>query len=253
MNQKQNPKKKNRGAAVAAVLCFVAAIAIVGTYTFKDYRDTQKELKLAQAEDSDMTNEKEMTEIPETEETTTDLIINEVEPKEAESTQEDIKTTEDSSSGNTQNAEAAAGKSKSVNFDGSSKLLWPVSGNVLLNYSMDKTVYFSTLDQYKYNPALVIAGAEGDQVICGAPGIVKSIDKTAQTGTTVNVDLGNGYELFYGQLKEVPVKAGDYVEAKTVLGYVSQPTKYYSVEGSNVYFEMRKDGQPVNPMEYLVE
>ena len=70
---------------------------------------------------------------------------------------------------------------------------------------------------------------------------------------TVNVDIGNGYELFYGQLKEVPVKVGDQVEAKTIIGYVSAPTKYYSVEGSNVYFEMRKDGQPVNPMEYLVE
>ena len=90
-------------------------------------------------------------------------------------------------------------------------------------------------------------------MISATAGTVKSIDKTAQTGTTVNVDIGNGYELFYGQLKEVPVNVGDYVEAKTVLGYVSQPTKYYSVEGSNVYFEMRKDGQPVNPMEYLVE
>ena len=117
--------------------------------------------------------------------------------------------------------------------------------------SMDKTVYFSTLDQYKYNPAVIIAGAEGDQVISATSGIVKSIDITAETGTTVNVDIGNGYELFYGQLKEVPVKVGDPVEAKTVLGYVSQPTKYYSVEGCNVYFEMRKDGQPVNPVEYM--
>ena len=64
-----------------------------------------------------------------------------------------------------------------------------------MSYSMDKTVYFSTLDQYKYNPAMIISGAEGDQVISAAPGIVKSIDVTAQTGTTVNVDLGNGYEL----------------------------------------------------------
>ena len=83
-----------------------------------------------------------------------------------------------------------------------------------MNYSMDKTVYFATLDQYKYNPALVISGAEGDQVLCGAPGIIKSIDVTAQTGTTVTVDLGNGYEVLYGQLKEVPVKVGDQVEAK---------------------------------------
>ena len=75
----------------------------------------------------------------------------------------------------------------------------------------------------------------------------------ALPNTTFNVDIGNGYELFYGQLKEVPVKVGDYVEAKSVIGYVSQPTKYYSVEGSNVYFEMRKDGESVNPMDYLVE
>ena len=50
--------------------------------------------------------------------------------------------------------------------------------------------------------------------MCGAPGIIKSIDVTAQTGTTVTVDLGNGYEVLYGQLKEVPVKVGDQVEAK---------------------------------------
>ena len=51
MNQKQRPKRKNRGATVAAVLCFVAAIALVGTYTFKDYRNTQKEQLLAQTEE----------------------------------------------------------------------------------------------------------------------------------------------------------------------------------------------------------
>ena len=122
-----------------------------------------------------------------------------------------------------------------------------------MSYSMDKTVYFQTLDQYKYNPAVIIEGAEGDQVLCGAPGIIKSIDVSAQTGTTVNVDIGNGYELLYGQLKEVPVKGGYYVEAKSVLCYVSQPTKYYSKEGCNVYFEMRKNGQPVNPVEYTAD
>lgn len=156
------------------------------------------------------------------------------------------------SSGQT-GTQATAGKSHNINFTEDSYILWPVNGAVIMSYSMDKTVYFQTLDQYKYNPAVIIEGAEGDQVLCGAPGIVKSIDVSAQTGTTVNVDIGNGYELLYGQLKEVPVKVGDYVEAKSVLGYVSQPTKYYSKEGCNVYFEMRKDGQPVNPVEYTAD
>ena len=44
---------------------------------------------------------------------------------------------------------------------------------------------------------------------------------------------------------------GDYVEAGHVIGYVTEPTKYYSVEGSNLYFELRKDGVPVDPIEFL--
>ena len=251
-NQRKKPKpRKRRGATAAAVLSFAAAIAIVGTYTFRDYKESQREDQLALAEEARETQQQEP---EESQETNTDLILNTEEPAEEEDTDMTEEEEETASQENGEKEEAVQStSSQTPSFTSNSKLLWPVAGNVLLSFSMDKTVYFSTLDQYKYNPAMVISGAEGDQVIASAPGIVKSIDVTAETGTTVNVDLGNGYELFYGQLKEVPVKAGDYVDAKTVLGYVGQPTKYYSVEGCNVYFEMRKDGQPVNPMEYLVE
>lgn len=245
---------------MAAVLCFVAAIAVVGTYTFKDYRETQREFELAQAREQEQKNKEE------SETANTDKIFNEKEEdviakqaeeaarqareeqemKEAEQDSEEEKESEEQT-------EQTAGNSESLNFANGSKLLWPVEGTLLMNYSMDKTVYFSTLDQFKYNPALVISGEKGDQVISSAPGIVKSIDKTAETGTTVNVDIGSGYELFYGQLDDVRVKTGDYVDSKTVLGYVGEPTIYYSVEGANVYFEMRKDGESVNPMDYLVE
>ncbi len=249
MNKKQRPSQKKRAASVAAVLCFVAAIALVGTYTFNDYKRTQQKEKLALAEEDDTKDEKKK----EPAEEANNLVINnkvddEPEEKPDEPTPED--TTEQTDSTDVQQTE---GSSRAITFNENSQLLWPVNGTIIMSYSMDKTVYFQTLDQYKYNPAVVISGAEGDQVICGTTGIVKSIDVTAETGTTVNVDIGNGYELFYGQLKEVPVKVGDYVEAKSVIGYVSQPTKYYSVEGSNVYFEMRKDGQPINPVEYLEE
>ena len=249
MNKRQRPSQKKRSAAVAAVVCFVAAIALVGTYTFNDYKRTQQKEKLALAEEDDTKDEKKK----EPAEEANNLVINnkvddEPEEKPEEPTPED--TTEQTDSTDVQQTE---GSSRAITFNENSQLLWPVNGTIIMSYSMDKTVYFQTLDQYKYNPAVVISGAEGDQVICGTTGIVKSIDVTAETGTTVNVDIGNGYELFYGQLKEVPVKVGDYVEAKSVIGYVSQPTKYYSVEGSNVYFEMRKDGESVNPMDYLVE
>lgn len=251
MNKRQKPSQKMKGATVAAVLCFVAAIAIVGTYTFSDYKRIQREEQFAKAvEDDTKEEEKE-----EPAEEANNLVFKQEEPEAEEEPEElEIPAPAENTDNNPQTGvQSTAGSSTSINFSEDSKLLWPVNGSILMSYSMDKTVYFSTLDQYKYNPAVIISGAEGDQVLCGTTGIVKSIDITAETGTTVNVDIGNGYELFYGQLKEVPVNVGDYVEAKSVLGYVSQPTKYYSVEGCNVYFEMRKDGQPVNPVEYLEE
>ena len=250
MNKRQRPSRKKRGATVAAVLCFVAAIAIVGTYTFNDYKETQRKEELARAEETNDTKEKKTKEP--SEEANNLVISNQADTDTQENTADEGTGTNETENGSA-GTQATAGGGTSVSFNEDSKLLWAVNGTILLNYSMDKTVYFSTLDQYKYNPAVIISGAEGDQVISATTGIVKSIDVTAETGTTVNIDIGNGYELFYGQLKEVPVKVGDYVEAKTVLGYVSQPTKYYSVEGCNVYFEMRKDGQPVNPIEYMEE
>lgn len=252
MNDKQTPSLKKRGATVAAVLCFVAVIAIVGTYTWSGYSKKKQADKLAKTE-TEMTNDKE-----DSKETDGLVIDNR---KTTVDSGDETKTTTDATDGvntsedgtQTQQTQTTEGTAASLNFTEDSTLLWPSngSGSVLMNYSMDKTVYFETLDQYKYNPAMIITESVGDEVICSAAGLIKNIDVTAQTGTTVNVDLGNGYELIYGQLTEVPVNVGDYVDAGSVIGYVSQPTKYYSKEGSNLYFEMRKDGLPVNPEDYM--
>lgn len=131
------------------------------------------------------------------------------------------------------------------------KLLWPVAGNIILDYSMDKSVYFTTLDQYKYNPAVIIQGTVNESVMSGASGQVTSVETLEETGTTVTLDIGDGYELIYGQLKELTVKEGDYIKAGETIGYVSEPTKYYTKEGCNVYFEVCRDGESIDPMNLL--
>lgn len=139
----------------------------------------------------------------------------------------------------------------SLNFSEDEKLQWPIVGNVILNYSMDKTVYFQTLQQYKYNPSIVIGATQGTSVACAADGVVKSIYQDPQTGNTVVMSLGDGYELSYGQLQDLTVEEGDFVEAGAFIGKVAAPTKYYTAEGTNVYFKLTKDGEPVNPLNYL--
>lgn len=247
---KKRPKPSRRGASVGIAVCFAAAVVIVGTYTLKSYQKSDR-TETSAADETDSTEDKKV----QTKSANTDKLVidtDDEKEKKEETKEETGEGAEEETMGNAPGVETA-GSQTALSFSENSQLLWPVNGQILLNFSMDKTVYFSTLDQYKYNPALVISGAEGDQVISGAAGVVKSIDVTAQTGTTINLDLGNGYELFVGQLKEVPVNTGDYVNANTVIGYVSQPTKYYSVEGCNVYYEMRKDGQPIDPLQFVDE
>lgn len=244
---KKSGKKK---AAAAAVVCFVAAIAITGTYTFNGYKKSQNEKELAMAEENDKTKEKYT--VIEGEKLEDEAVDGDIISNEADTSAEDSGVGEEDEQIDIVE-EASVSNAANVNFSSDSMILWPVSGPLIMDYSMDKTVYFKTLDQYKYNPGLVIAAAENDQIIAGAPGLVKSIDNSAQTGITVNVDFGNGYEAIYGNLQNVAVKTGDYVDAITTLGYVAEPTKYYSSEGINVYFEMRKDGRPVDPKEYLVD
>ena len=147
-------------------------------------------------------------------------------------------------------AETGAGVN-ALHFDPEDGMLWPMEGNVILNYSMDSTIYFATLDQYKYNPAVIIAGDVNSKVYAVAKGKIQSIETNEVTGCTVTEDLGDGYLAVYGQLKEPEFAVGDYVEAGHVIGYVTEPTKYYSVEGSNLYFELRKDGVPVDPIEFF--
>ena len=138
-----------------------------------------------------------------------------------------------------------------LSFSDNDTLVWPVVGNILINYSMDKTIYFPTLDQYKYNPAIVIQANEGDMITAAAAGKVTSVFNDPQIGNAVTMDLGNGYEVTYGQLTDILVSEGSYVSMGDMIAQVATPTKYYSVEGTNVYFKLTKDGEPVNPMTRL--
>ncbi len=138
-----------------------------------------------------------------------------------------------------------------LTFGDNDTLAWPIVGNVLINYSMDKTVYFPTLEQYKYNPAIIISAVEGEAITAAANGKVNRVYSDPELGNVVVMELGNGYEITYGQLKDITVSEGGFVNQGDIIGSVAAPTKYYVVEGCNVYFKLTKNGEPLNPMTKL--
>lgn len=135
-----------------------------------------------------------------------------------------------------------------LEYQESNGLTSPVSGEILIEYNMEGTVYFETLDQYKCNSAVILKAEEGADVCAAASGQVIYVFEDSEIGTAVSVDLGNGYVLTYGQLDNVNVIAGSYLTEGEKFATVAKPTKYYSLEGSNLYFKMTKNGEPMNPM-----
>lgn len=268
MKQRKFSISKQKSYLTAGVITLAAVIAMAGIY-YKDKSGEQRAEKeaivMAETEKTEETSAPENT-------SGEGESINTESKTEKETEKTDLNSQDEHNSNRTQTSdessvgqalEEAEGESKKedvetaapaepeLHFSAADKIGWPINGDVVLNYSMDKSIYFATLDQYKYNPAIVIQGDVNDKVVASADGQVISVDTNAETGVTVTVGMGDDYQAVYGQLKEVELAAGDYISRGDTIGYINEPTKYYSVEGSNLYFAMTKNGNPVNPLDYF--
>lgn len=246
-----------------AVLAVMAALGItvyqIGTSSSKEeimYEEAKEESEKEKSTEPQISEETK-------EEALVDADTSQVQASmEKNAEAEEKKETEEESSDETQepeetpvetaaNPQAASLNLPEVNFSEETLMEWPIHGNILVDYSMDSTVYFPTLDQYRLSPAIAVQADEGAPVMSVVNGTVYSVEETAKTGTTVTMELGNGYQAVYGQLKDLNVSEGDTVKKGAIIGYVNAPTKYYSEEGSNLYFAMKKDGKPIDPIAYL--
>lgn len=258
--------KKNKTLLAVLLGCVLAATAVAGGIAINGGRDDQKSTeedpisleqptgdylwntptKEAKTTDADESTAKEET-------TTTTETKEETEP-ETESlleVPEETEPEEETRPEETEGAEVGMNEALALNFSPDSKLAWPVQGEVIKEFNMDSTVYFPTLKQYKTNPALLVQSPAGTNVAAAADGLVTAVGSNEEIGNFVTMDLGNGYALTYGQLAEVSVTPNQYVTAGNMLGILSSPTIYYVVEGDNLYLKMTKDGNPVDPLDYL--
>lgn len=266
MKERVNKLFKDKLVLVMLVLGLLTIVAAAGTMTIHKGNSTEETPYLQMGESQKEIAEKEAVpsetrvqtaDLPDTQEKEkhTQLAADtkketkpdqKVQNLEAQSVPEDS-VTEAEAAGAGQSAAAAV----QLNFTENSRMDWPVQGNILLDYSMDSTIYFPTLDQYKCNPGIVIQGEVSTPVKAPADGKVTAVGSNEEIGSYVVMDLGNEYSVTCGQLKEVQAEAGDYLEKGQILGYVAEPTKYYCVEGSSVYVELTHQGTPQDPVDFM--
>lgn len=145
-------------------------------------------------------------------------------------------------------AQTAEQDKDELSFQEDKGLSWPVKGDVLMKFSDKNTVYFKTLAEYRSNPAIEISASAGTKVKASAAGRVIDISQKEEIGTTVTMDIGGSYKVVYGQLKDICVKKGQSVAAGDVIGKVAAPTKYFTEEGDNLYFQVTQNDKAVDPL-----
>ena len=133
-----------------------------------------------------------------------------------------------------------------------SYFVWPVVGTVENGYAMTALVYDRTMHDWRTHDGLDIAAGLGDQVRAAAGGTVKSVYYDERYGSTVVVSHGGGLESVYANLAGTPaVSEGEAVSVGQVIGAVGDTALFESGEVSHLHFAMTRDGQSVDPGEYL--
>ncbi|MEZ5287897.1 MAG: peptidoglycan DD-metalloendopeptidase family protein [Vicinamibacterales bacterium] len=123
-------------------------------------------------------------------------------------------------------------------------LAWPVQGPVLTRFGPSRNGRFGTAI---VRNGIEIEAAEGTAVSAVHGGIVAYVAPFSGFGQLVILDHGGGAFTMYGHLASADVAQGARLSAGDTLGTVGlAPTGE-----SAVYFEVRVDGRPVDPLQWL--
>jgi septal ring factor EnvC (AmiA/AmiB activator) len=123
-------------------------------------------------------------------------------------------------------------------------LPWPISGTVTARFGRQPAGRFGTSI---VRNGIEVSAAEGRAATAVHEGTVAFAAPFSGFGTLVIVDHGNAAFTLYGHLLDASVSAGTNVSRGTPLGRVGLSPS----GGAALYFEVRIDGRPVDPLEWL--
>lgn len=133
-----------------------------------------------------------------------------------------------------------------------SLIVSPLNGQVVAAFSVDALAYNQTLDDWRTHDGIDIAAAAGTNVLAASAGTVDAVFDDDLLGTTVVLSHSGGYRTTYANLQTKPtVSEGDPVSAGQVIGAVGVTSITESAEGPHLHFSVTKDGDVVDPSDYL--
>lgn len=95
---------------------------------------------------------------------------------------------------------------------------------------------------------LDFAGPEGTPVMATASGTVTRAGSQSGYGRVIYIDHGNGIQSRFGHLRSINVRVGDVVTTRQVIGQLGNTGRS---TGPHVHYELRFQGEPINPIPFL--
>ncbi len=125
------------------------------------------------------------------------------------------------------------------------RLPWPTIGKIISPFGIYENHEFNAIVK---NDGIQIAAPWGTPFRAIAAGKVLYANWFKGYGELVIIDHGQGYYSIYGQAAGLSVSKGMWVQQGQVLGVVGNSG---SLVGNSLYFEIRKDGIPLDPLHWL--
>ena len=119
--------------------------------------------------------------------------------------------------------------------------IWPAEGYVSSPYGL-------RFNGTEFHQGIDIAADMGAPIVATADGVVTAAGWNGGYGNMVDVDHGGGIVTRYGHASALAVTVGQQVRRGEVIAYVGSTGRS---TGPHVHYEVRVDGQPVNPAGYL--
>ena len=127
-------------------------------------------------------------------------------------------------------------------------MTWPIPGYTTITSEYGMRVHPIT-GAYKLHTGTDIGAPMGADFVSAAKGVVTKATLNPAYGNMVIIDHGGGVQTLYAHGSEILVEVGQEVETGTPVLKVGS-TGYST--GPHAHFEIRINGQTVNPMDYLL-